>query len=772
MSRLLWVAFCLCLVAAPCAAAGNLPFPPAAAVDEAALAQEMPRLAAALLGDYRESDRATYLDNAFRLQIVAGRYDDALQSLEALRALRADNPSRTLRVGMLQYEIYDRARIIARDNHAPFAAALSRAFHAMVDPMDDQTAALVLRALNVQNYGGLSLIIDLSALREAVKRDLSKQKGKRAIAIDDALVLARDYQIEETYRSIAPFAAALVAQDDRRRYIVEPEVPVKTPDGATVCAFVVRPRGISKPLTTLMEFSIYADLPSSMSEARRDAANGYASVKGFTRGKLCSPGQPVPVEHDGADADALIAWIARQPWSDGRVGMYGASYDGFTSWAAAKHRPKALKALMTAVNFAPGIDVPMEGNVVQTFSYYWPLYTTSNKTVAGAAFEDQAHWSRLFRKWYVSGRAYRDLDKLEGWPNPVWDRWMDHPSYDSYWQNAIPYGREFADIDIPTLITTGYYDGGEIGALYYFQQHAKYRPSADAYLVVGPYDHHTGNHGTVDVTGDDDAVLNGYRLDPAAHVDFGDLRYQWFDYVFRNGDRPSALKDRVNFEVMGADLWRHVPSLAAMADETRAFYLAPTRTRDVFRLATQMPADGTPIPLTVDMSDRKDVDRVAPGGNIVDTAIDTWNGLAFVSDPVQGPFELDGLFKGHLDFVASKKDFDFVVQLYELTADGKYVELSWYMARASYVADRTRRQLLVPNQRQTLDFTSGRLAARKFASGSRLVVVLSVIRQPEIEINYGSGKEVSRETIADAGAPLRIRLFNDSYIGVPLRRAQ
>jgi len=82
---------------------------------------------------------------------------------------------------------------------------------------------------------------------------------------------------------------------------------------------------------------------------------GYAGVEGFTRGKACSPDKPIPYEHDGADAAAVIDWISRQPWSDGRVGMYGGSYEGFTQWAAAKHRPKALKAMMPSVTAAPGI---------------------------------------------------------------------------------------------------------------------------------------------------------------------------------------------------------------------------------------------------------------------------------------------------------------------------------------------------------------------------------------------------------------------------------
>jgi hypothetical protein len=88
--------------------------------------------------------------------------------------------------------------------------------------------------------------------------------------------------------------------------------------------------------------------------------------------------------------------------------------------------------------------------------------------------------------------------------------------------------------------TTGYYDGGQIGALYALTQHVKYRPGAEHYLVIGPYDHHSGNRGTVDVLGVQASELSGYKLDPTALIDIGELRYQWCDYIFKGGVKPAA----------------------------------------------------------------------------------------------------------------------------------------------------------------------------------------------------------------------------------------
>ena len=99
--------------------------------------------------------------------------------------------------------------------------------------------------------------------------------------------------------------------------------------------------------------------------------------------------------------------------------------------------------------------------------------------------------------WYLSGAAYRTLDRIDGKPNPHWDRMLEHPSYDAYWQAMVPFASGFAKIDIPILTTTGYYDGGQVGALYALTEHERYNPAAEHYLVIGPYDHHTGNRGTV-----------------------------------------------------------------------------------------------------------------------------------------------------------------------------------------------------------------------------------------------------------------------------------
>ena len=101
----------------------------------------------------------------------------------------------------------------------------------------------------------------------------------------------------------------------------------------------------------------------------------------------------------------------------------------------------------------------MDGNLFLSFVYPWPFYTTDNKELDDSTYFDFNRWSKLNRTWYTSGRAYRDLDRIDGKPNPIFDRWIDHPTYDAYWQGMIPYKQDFARVDIPVLQTAGYFFG-------------------------------------------------------------------------------------------------------------------------------------------------------------------------------------------------------------------------------------------------------------------------------------------------------------------------
>jgi uncharacterized protein len=716
--------FVVCLLFASAGAAQQVELPRESRADDAALAAAMPAFAERILAASSAHDP----DTLFRLQLVAGRYGDALTSL------RATPPAHT----NVRWEIYANAKSIEARDAKSFADAFRQSFRERMRALSDD------HAYRVHWTFGTSLV----ALENDLRATLARHESASSLSLADAVDLTRKYLGVQAYRSFTPLLDELIAEDDRRRYVVERETAVRLRGGAVVCADIVRPR-TERRLPALLNFTIYADPQMNYDEAKRSASRGYAGVVGTVRGKRCSPGTAVPYEHDSEDAAALIDWIAARPWSDSRAGMYGGSYEGGTAWGAAKRMPKALKAIMTGAPVAPGIDVPMEGNIFWNFVYPFPFYTTNNKTLDNATYNQTERWQRLDRELYESGRAYRELETIDGTPNPVFRTWISHPSYNAYWRSMIPAGKEFARIDIPVLTTAGYYFGGPGAAVHYFREHFKYRPNAEHYLVIGPYDHVRGHSGTINLLGRKTFTsIAGYELEPNAHIDMGELRYQWFDYVLRKGPKPALLADKVNYFVVGANRWQHAPSLAAMARRTM-----------------KLPVQGE---LTVNLADRSDVDRVVLGGGVVDKTIDRANGLEFISEPLAAPAEMSGLFSGHFELITNKKDFDFNIALYELTPGGEYRLLAPYWSRASYAGHPGERRLLTPGKRERLDFQSVRLMSQQLQTGSRIVAVISVIKEMGRQINYGTGKDVSAESIADAGAPLHIQWLPGSFLELPL----
>lgn len=731
------------------------------------LEARMPLLAKFVLAHYSEADQRKRLDTVFRLQIAAGEWAEADMTLRKLHAELSVGDDPQGRAADVQYQILVRAKLLQAAERISFETAFARVFRQIMDPMDSRTAALVMRAFEAAQYPvGISLHVPI---QEALKSAIAGAKGKSELPLSDALALVRAWQVAKAYQLFDRVAPPLIDIDDHRRYVIEEKLVAVAQD-AGVCATIVRPKNAA-PLPALLEFTIYADVATNFSEARRTASNDYVGIEGLTRGKGCSRGTPVPYEHDGADGAALIDWISKQPWSDGRVATFGASYNGFAQWAIAKHRPPALKAMMDSVSNAPAIDAPMSGGVFFRFQYPWTFYTTSNKSLDPQTYGDQARWTKLFNTWYRSGGAWRALDKIDGTPNPAWDRWLQHPTYDSFWQSVVAYGDDFAHIDIPVLTTTGYFEGAGDGAVYYLGEHTRRDSGAQHYLIVGPYNHSSGNRGTIDVFGEPIDVVDGYPIDPVAHIDLGALRYQWFDYILKGAPTPAILANKVNYEVMGGNVWHHVPSVEAMGPQPMRFYLSGNREGPGYALSLDKP-QLTPMPtLKVDLADRSDLERISPSsGSAVDTVLDSYESLEFTSKPFTEPVEVSGLYHADLNVVTNKKDFDFEIALYEMTPDGKYVQLAYDFERASLIEDRSRRALLTPGVLRRLKFRASLLMSRKFRKGSRLVILLEAIKTPAAQINYGTGKDVSDETVADAGEPLTIELRRDSFVDVPTRK--
>ena len=141
-----------------------------------------------------------------------------------------------------------------------------------------------------------------------------------------------------------------------------------------------------------------------------------------------------------------------------------------------------------------------------------------------------------------------------------------------------------------------------------------------------------------------------------------------------------------------------------------------------------------------------------------------------MSDVLEEDMLINGAFGGEIRAIINKRDVDVGVTLYELRPDGKYFHLSYVIDRASYAEDPSRRQLLTPGQIARIPLTMTKLISKKLSKGSRLVVYLNVNKNPFSQLNYGTGKDVSDETIADAKQKLRVQWSNQSFIRIPVWR--
>ncbi|WP_418637717.1 CocE/NonD family hydrolase, partial [Winogradskyella sp.] len=550
--------------------------------------------------------------------------------------------------------------------------------------------------------------------------------------------------------------------EDGEDFTLQDSIVIKTADGAEIALLVVRNKKFLKPLPTILHHTIYTR-DSDYKRALKAAKHGYVGVVSYTRGKAWSSTEIIPYEHEANDVYEVIDWISKQAWSNGEVGMQGGSYTGFTQWAATKKLHPALKTIVPSASSSPGIGEPTENGVFMSFLYPWFPYVSNTKLLDEKNYNDHKRWNNLKQNYYQKGVSYRSIDSLDGTPNPLYNKQLNHPTYDAYWQQMIPYKNEFSNINIPVLSTTGYYDGGQLGVMYYLKEHYKYNKNAAHYLVIGPF----GHLGSQYVP---EKKISNYTIDSVAQINITELSFQWFDYVLKNAAKPSFLKDKINFQVMGANRWRHVASLNQMSNDTLTFYLSNQMSKVTFisqyktgnngnkkhfSLAKNKPSSLGYITQSVDFTDRTlEAENNYYMPEIINDSLALSNGFSFITEAFKEAVEFNGSYFGELKLLINKKDLDCSIVVYEQTPEGKYFKLTQqFIGRASLAKDIEKRQLLTPNRIVSFPFTNVRMTSKKLKKGSRLVLVLNVNKHPHEQVNYGSGKDVSDETILDAGEP-------------------
>ena len=136
------------------------------------------------------------------------------------------------------------------------------------------------------------------------------------------------------------------------------DVPAPMRDGTILRANIYRPAAEGRWPVLLTRLPYGKDLPlgSAFLDPVQAARRGYVVIVQDTRGRFTSDGDWYPFRAEADDGVDTIAWAAELPFGDGQVGMYGASYFGFTQWAAAVRQPPALKALVPFITWADPLN--------------------------------------------------------------------------------------------------------------------------------------------------------------------------------------------------------------------------------------------------------------------------------------------------------------------------------------------------------------------------------------------------------------------------------
>jgi len=733
--------------------AQNIPFAKNELKDSASIAKYMPKLAKLVITEYKEEKKATYLDNLFRLKIVAQQYDQVAPILNNLVEEQYGHDITKMPAFAYAYNILSTINILQQTNQASF------------DELFTQKLKSDFLSFDNQNQSWVESIFSNSPLQfqKSFNDLITECKELNEIPVEKAVKLCRSYCGYITYSKTSHVGNTTIEQIHKDKYFIDENMLITLPDGNTVSGTLVRLKSSKEPQPVVMKYSIYPG--REVANGKEIANNGFTGFVANTRGKRTSESALFPFEFDGDDAYYVLDWISKQPWCNGKIGMYGGSYLGFSQWSALKKPHPALKTIVPQVAVGVGIDYPMQNGVFMNYTLQWIHFVMNNKLLDNQDFDDTKKWTDLFTKYYKEGHAFKDLDKLDQRPNAIFQRWLNHPNYDEYWKNMTPQKEAFAAIDIPILTFTGYYDDDQIGALYYYREYAKWNKKNNSYLVIGPYDHYGAQ-------GFPSNELNGYPIDETAKIPINTIVFEWFNHILKDEKRPEIIKDKVNFEIMGQNEWKHVGSLEQMSNAVLNFHLVNENGKN--KLSAVNSKKKSFIKQTVDLKDRTDCRVYNPTDlNGIEKVIDTTFNpakhlLVFESDPINDPISISGMISANLKVKTNKKDMDVALQLFVKTPDGNYSTLNNNLQRASFNENSNKRNLLKPNRIATIQMNRNYLTCKKLEKGSQIIIAIGVNKDPNWQINYGSGKDVSQETIEEAKEPFIIEWHSDSTITIPI----
>ena len=480
---------------------------------------------------------------------------------------------------------------------------------------------------------------------------------------------------------------------------------------------------------------------------------GYAVVWQDVRGRYRSEGQDfepfVGEVDDGADT---VAWIMAQPWCDGHVGSYGASYLGVVQWQTASSRPAGLAAIAphfasTDVYKAPwfGEGGAMSWHLVHTWS------TLNSIAPALTSFEE-------YMAVIAEGEALVDALPMADRPRlrdetTWWSTWMTHTARDDYWK-ALAVSADPSAVEVPALSIGGWFDVYVNDTVNSYRLMSESAGSAAARegqrLFIGPWDHlsQSGTYPGRDFGAAASAGASGIEQ---LHLRFFD-RHLRGDTAALDGDAP------VRIFVMGIDEWRDEQSWPLHDTVHTDYYL------DGAGDAATASGDGV-LTTAVPEHDARDVYRYDPadpvpsiGGRMLRASEAGGCGpvdqsavehrpdvLCFTTPVLDSAVEVTGQVSLVLHVSSSALDTDFTGKLVDVHPDGRALYLTDGILRMRHRTALDVSEPLTPDAvyeiRLDLSVTSN-----VFLAGHRIRLEVSSSNYPRFDRNTNTGRGITDET--------------------------
>lgn len=517
--------------------------------------------------------------------------------------------------------------------------------------------------------------------------------------------------------------------------------------------------------------------------ARWFASHGFVVAMQDCRGRYRSQGVFTKYTNEAEDGYDTLAWLAAQPWSDGRVLTQGLSYCAHVQTALGSLAPAALTAQFVD---SGGFSNAYQGGIRQggafelkqaTWAYKHALLSprTQQDPVRKAALQAQD-----IRAWFRRmpwARGDSPVSAAPEYEDYLFEQW-EHGDFSAYWQQVELCGERHYDryADVPMVHMSSWYDPYVRTATDNYLGLSR-RKRGPVHLVMGPW-----IHGRRSQTHAGDVDFGPQStLDAAFGGSFYQLRRAWYDHVLgRSGDDPFA-RGRVSIFVMGGGSgrrnadgrlehggrWLHADDWPLPGTTTRALHLHADGRLDavpstdplaaldyVYDPAQPVPTIGGTItsaeeimpPGAFDQRDDARFFGCSGSGRDIGERDDV---LCFRSAPLAQDVEIAGSIRARLFVSSDCVDTDITIKLideYPPSADypqGFAMNLSDGILRLRYRDSWEQPRLLVPGEVVEVEVEAF-ATANRFRQGHRIRLDVSSSNYPHFDLNPNTGAAPGR----------------------------